>query len=113
MAKPSIGVSIEAIIEDAVAGVVERAIGSIRAAIEARVAAELKAAGPRGRGAGRRAASRRRPRREITRWVADNRARRVPNFVIEATGLDTKKKIVARYGEDATFEMGKPLPKAK
>jgi hypothetical protein len=30
--------------------------------------------------------------------------RRVPTFVIEATGLDTKKKIVAKYGENATFE---------
>ena len=42
------------------------------------------------------------------------RARRVPNFVIEMTnGLDTKKKIVAKYGEDAVFEKGKPLPKPK
>jgi hypothetical protein len=49
----------------------------------------------------------------MTRWVADNRARRVPKFVIEATGLDTKKKIVARYGEDAAFEKGKPPPAAK
>ena len=47
----------------------------------------------------------------MTRWVADNRARRVPKFVIEATGLDTKKKIVARFGEDAAFEKGKALPK--
>jgi hypothetical protein len=31
---------------------------------------------------------------EITKWVADKWARRVPNFVIELTGgLDTKKKI--------------------
>jgi len=28
-------------------------------------------------------------------------------------GLDTKKKIVARYGENAAFEKGKPPPKAK
>jgi hypothetical protein len=47
----------------------------------------------------------------MTRWVADNRARRVPNFVIEMTGgLDTKKKIVARYGENVAFEKGKPVP---
>ena len=52
-------------------------------------------------------------RGEITRWVADARARRVPNFVIEATGLETKKKIVAKFGENAAFEKGKPLPKAK
>jgi len=49
---------------------------------------------------------------EITKWAADNRARRVPKFVIEATGLDTKKKIVAKFGENAAFEKGKPLPKA-
>jgi hypothetical protein len=54
-----------------------------------------------------------RARGEITRWVADSRARRVPNFVIEATGLDTKKKIVAKFGSGAAFERGKPLPKAK
>jgi hypothetical protein len=70
---------------------------------------ELAASGGRGRGAVRRA----RPRGEITRWVADARARRVPNFVIEATGLDTKKKIVAKFGPGASFERGKPLPKPK
>lgn len=51
-------------------------------------------------------------RTEIRKWTADRRARRVPTFVIEATGLDTKKKIVAKYGENATFEKGKPLSKA-
>ena len=59
------------------------------------------------------AARRRPPRTEITRWVADSRARRVPTFVIEATGLDTKKKIVARFGANVAFEKGKPLPKPK
>ncbi len=52
-------------------------------------------------------------RGDLTRWVADSRARRVPTFVIEATGLDTKKKIVAKFGANAAFEKGKPLPKAK
>jgi hypothetical protein len=33
--------------------------------------------------------------------------------VIEATRLDTKKKIVARFGENAAFEKGKPLPTSK
>jgi hypothetical protein len=28
-------------------------------------------------------------------------------------GLDTKKKIVAKYGDGAAFEKGKPLPRAK
>ena len=50
---------------------------------------------------------------EITRWVADTRARRIPTFVVEMTrGLDTKKKIVARYGANVVFEKGKPLPAA-
>lgn len=50
---------------------------------------------------------------EPTLWLADKNARRVPNFVITQTGLDTKKKIVAKYGEDARFELGKPLPTAR
>lgn len=51
---------------------------------------------------------------DITKWSADKSARRVPNFVKEQTGgLDTKKKIVAKYGDGATFEKGKPLPKPK
>jgi hypothetical protein len=55
-----------------------------------------------------------RRRADITRWVADRRARRVPTFVIDMTnGLDTKKKIVAKFGEDAVFEKGKPLPKPR
>jgi hypothetical protein len=61
------------------------------------------------RGPSRRA---RAARQEITKWVTDRSARRVPKFVIELTGgLDTKKKIVAKYGENVTFEKGKPLPK--
>jgi len=44
-------------------------------------------------------------------WVADSKARRVPTWVIQMTGgLDTKKKIVERFGADAKFENGKPLP---
>jgi hypothetical protein len=62
-----------------------------------------------------RAAARRPGRvrnQEMTKWVADRSARRVPTFVIELTGgLDTKKKIVAKFGEAAVFEKGKPLPK--
>jgi hypothetical protein len=55
----------------------------------------------------------------ITRWVADRTARRVPNFVIKATGLDTKASIVTRYGEAAFVQTpegvtvnGKPLGSA-
>lgn len=71
------------------------------------------------RSAGRAVSTRKRPvksrrsgRTEITKWTADRRARRVPTFVIEATGLDTKKKVVAKYGANATFQKGKALPKA-
>ncbi len=51
-------------------------------------------------------------REDITKWVPDVRARRVPKFVIEATGIDTKKKIVAKSGTNAVFQKGKPLPRA-
>lgn len=43
-------------------------------------------------------------------WTADNRARRVPNWVIEKTGLDTKKAIVSKYGEGAHFNPAHELP---
>jgi hypothetical protein len=44
-------------------------------------------------------------------WIADSKARRVPTWVIQMTGgLDTKKKIVERFGADARFEVGKALP---
>jgi hypothetical protein len=114
-------VSIEAIIREAADRVVAKVSGAIARQVGALVQAGLERELPRGaaRAAlrGRLAAAprarRRPPRAEMTRWVADNRARRVPTFVIEATGLDTKKKIVARYGANAAFEKGKPLPKPK
>ena len=115
--------SIDDIVRDAMEGVVKRASAAIARAIAEMAAARLDeelqsgvarargAAPARGRGRGRPA---RRARADLTRWVADNRARRVPNFVIEMTGgLDTKKKIVAKYGENASFEKGKPLPKPR
>jgi hypothetical protein len=107
--------SIDAIIRDAVASVVERAVSSIQNAIAAQVAAELKGFAPRsgGRGKGRGTVRRRAVRVEMTKWVADRNARRVPSFVIEATKLDTKKAIVARFGENAAFQKGKPLPPVK
>ena len=46
----------------------------------------------------------------VARWVPDRRARRVPKFVIETTGLATKREIVERYGEHAIFEKGQPAP---
>jgi hypothetical protein len=84
------------------------------------IVAEVQAALARG-GSGATAAAggepRRAPRRErrlsagpVERWVPDKRARRVPKFVIEATGLEKKAEIVERYGEHAIFEKGQPAP---
>jgi hypothetical protein len=100
--------SIEEIINSAVQRVTSRILPVIQQALAQAAAAGAGRAGPAPRRPARR--RRRRPEQELTRWVADRRARRVPTFVIEATGLDTKKKIVAKFGESATFEKGKPLP---
>jgi hypothetical protein len=110
--------SIDSILRDAAETVAARVSAAlarqIGALVQERLEAELASgAGSRGRAAGRASGRRPRARGDITRWVADVRARRVPTFVIEMTGLDTKKKIVARYGPNATFERGRPLPKAK
>jgi hypothetical protein len=121
MPRPSAQPSLEAILRDAMEPVVKRASAAIARAVaemaaerlEAQLATEVGRAGRRG---GRRKAVNgraARPRGEITRWAADRRARRVPNFVIEATGLKTKKQIVAKFGDGVVFEKGKPLPKAK
>ena len=104
-------------IEDLVSRAVSQSIRKIAPAIQKHVAAlaadelerNLALDGTRRL---RRPGRRLRPD-EISRWIADSNARRVPKFVIEATGLDTKKKIVAKFGTNATFEKGKPLPKAK
>lgn len=110
-------VSIDAILRDAAEKVVARVSVAIARQVsdlvQERLRAELANGAVARRAAGAAAGRRRRPRGEITRWVADVRARRVPNFVIKATGLDTKKKIVEKFGPNATFEQGKPLPKSK
>jgi len=122
MARPLESSSIDEILRAAMEPVLKRASASIAKAIAdmaaARLDRELQGGIARGRGRGRgravRAARGDRRRGDITKWVADRRARRVPKFVIEMTnGLDTKKKIVAKFGADAVFEKGKPLPKAK
>ncbi len=51
-----------------------------------------------------------RPKGELTRWAADARARKVPTFVIEMTGLKAKAQVVAKYGDMCVFEKGKPCP---
>lgn len=112
--------SLDQIVKRSIEGVVERLSAAIARSIADTVAARLeaelkKAAGKGGKGGkvrrGRPAAAR--PRAEITRWVADRRARRVPTFVIELTSLKTKKAIVAKYGDGVTFEKGKPAPRPK
>jgi hypothetical protein len=110
--------SVDDVIRAAIEGVVTRASAAIARAVAemtaARLDEELRRGVGRARGGrGRRAGGRGRPRGEITRWAADRRARRVPNFVIEMTGLKTKKQIVAKYGEGVVFEKGKPSPKAR
>lgn len=110
--------SVDDVIRAAIEGVVTRASASIARAVAemtaARLDEELRRGVVRARGGrGRPQAGRGRRRTEITRWAADRRARRVPNFVIGATGLKTKKQIVAKYGEGVLFEKGKPPPKAK
>jgi hypothetical protein len=119
--------SIDAVVLEAMEGVVARAAKAIAKAI-ARLAAErleaelsagvAAATAGRGRRGGRggravRGARPIRQRSEISRWAADRRARRVPNFVIEMTGLKTKKAVVAKYGDGVVFEKGKSAPKVK
>ena len=118
MARIAATASIDQIVLDAVRPIVARASQAIAQSmatmVAERLAAELKNSFPR-KAARAPARVRRvsRTRSEITRWVTDRRARRVPTFVIEATGLDTKKKLVAKYGANVVFERGKALPKAR
>jgi hypothetical protein len=119
MPRSSTSADLEQIIREAVQGVVARLAKVIADAVsqelQEQLEAELGRSSPRSaRGRAPRARSAApRARKDLTRWVPDRSARRVPSFVIEATGLDTKKKIVAKYGEDAVFEKGKALPGAK
>ncbi len=109
--------SLDALVRDAMEPVVKRASLVIARAVAQLAAERLESelegsvgrAGRRGRGRGRPS----RARGQISRWAADRRARRVPNFVIDLTGLKTKKQIVAKYGDGVVFEKGKPAPKPK
>ncbi len=110
--------SIDDVIRNAMEKVMKRVSAQIARAMadvaSRQIDEEIGRALARGRGRAKPGARPARRAGDINRWVADRRARRVPKFVIELTnGLDTKKKIVARYGEGAVFEKGKPLPKAK
>ncbi|MFL5274877.1 MAG: hypothetical protein ACJ79T_00255, partial [Myxococcales bacterium] len=111
--------NIDSIIRAAIAETVRKIAPAIAHHVAAAAAQELErfltVNGSKGaRATASRPAPRRtRPRAEMTRWVADRNARRVPLFVIEATGLDTKKAIVGKYGENAAFEKGRPAPPTK
>lgn len=101
--------SLDDIVKDAIEGLVQRTAAALAKAIAAAVAARLEVElkngtgkAPRGRAATGKAV---RPRTELTKWVADKRARRV-------TGLKTRKAVVAKFGENAAFAKGKPAPKA-
>ncbi len=118
MARTASSTSMDDILRDAMEPVLKRASASIARAMAdmaaERLDSELRGGAVRGGGRPGRPGRPSRRRSEITRWVADRSARRVPKFVIEMTnGLDTKKKIVARFGADSVFEKGKPPPKAK
>lgn len=114
--------SVEEVILQAVESVANRTSAAISRAIAEILSTRIdehvqrqvaRAVGSKRQRGGRRSLRSPRARGEISRWVADRRARRVPNFVIEQTGLKTKKQIVAKFGENVAFEKGKPLPKAK
>jgi hypothetical protein len=109
--------TLDALVREAMDPVVKRASVVIARAVAQMAAERLESelegsvgrSGRRGRGNGRAA----RARGQISRWAADRRARRVPNFVIDLTGLKTKKQIVAKYGDGVVFEKGKPAPKPR
>lgn len=134
MPRPAKQTSIDEIVRDAMDGVIKRASVAIAGAIAEMAARQIdqelqngvdrahagrkvgggldrgiRVAGRPGRPPGRSGRPRR-ARMEITRWAADRRARRVPNFVIKLTGLETKKDIVAKYGSGVVFEKGKAAP---
>jgi hypothetical protein len=106
--------TLDALVEDAVDELVRRTSLAIARTIAdltvERLEAELRATVAKAAAGGVRT-RRRRPAAALSRWAADRRARRVPKFVIELTGLETKREIVARYGDGVVFEKGKPAPK--
>jgi len=114
---PRPAATLDDIVKNAMEGVIKRTSAAIARTIADLVAAGLEAELKKGMGKAARGRGARgrvgRPRAELTRWVADKRARRVPTFVIELTGLKTKKAIVAKYGDNVAFEKGKPAPKPR
>ena len=114
MPRAAVSTPIDALVRDAMERVVQRASVQIARTVAQMAADRLEAElGRRAVRSARVVGRASRPRSHITRWAADRRARRVPNFVIDLTGLKTKKQIVATFGEGVTFEKGKPAPKPK
>jgi hypothetical protein len=116
MPRPAATATLDALVREAMDPVVKRASLVIARAVAQMAAERLESELEGGVGRARRGGRAGRPTRargQITRWAADRRARRVPNFVIELTGLKTKKQIVAKYGEGVVFEKGKAAPKPK
>jgi len=115
MKRPGSPSSLDDVLRRAVEPVLRRASANIARALGVLARAELdREIAGRARGRAKAPPARMRRRAELSRWVADRGARRVPLFVIEMThGLDTKRKIVAKFGPGATFERGKALPAAK
>jgi hypothetical protein len=120
MPRPPAHTTLDAAVRAAMEPVVKRASAAIARAVaemaaaklESELEAEVARKGVRGRRR-RSVNGASRTRGEITRWAADRRARRVPNFVIDMTGLKTKKQIVAKFGDGVVFEKGKPAPKPR
>jgi len=51
-----------------------------------------------------------RPSAKVSVWTASQEAKRVPDFVLEATKCANKAEVVARFGLNAVFTDGQPLP---
>jgi hypothetical protein len=113
---PRAAPSLDALLRDTLEDVVKRtAVALVHAIADVtaeRLEAELQTAVVKAVRGGTPRRLRRAPA-DLSRWAADRRARRVPNFVIELTGLTTKREIVARYGDGVLFERGKPAPRPK
>jgi hypothetical protein len=112
--------AIEEMVHDTVASLIQQVSKHVASQLTAQITAEFTQQLGKSNGASRapeaspakatKKAARVGP---ITKWVADDRARRVPNFVIDATGLDKKQSIITKFGDGAVFEVGKDLPKKK
>ena len=50
---------------------------------------------------------------EVTQWIPNRQAKRVPLFVQEQTGLSVKADVVNAYGDDAVFTKGGLPPPRK